>query len=159
MGFLHKSQAPTFPPVHGGTAYNFEEAATSFIEGGAGGAPFRCMRVSTRGVVYMKRVRVMPAEKRSLDTELRDGMNKRSGNKRTSNGMVVVQFMIGKKDILIERSSDDLTVGLHQLRISFCRVLSTWNFVWVAFGKDDRLLGNRSTRTRGRTFAETGIAT
>jgi len=95
--FLHKSEAPTFPPVHGGTAYSFEEAATSFIEDGVGDRPFRCMSVSTRRVVYLKRVRVRPAEKRSLNTEPRDEMSDRSGNKRASNGTVVVRFMIRKK--------------------------------------------------------------
>jgi len=46
MDFLHKFEAPTFPPVHGRAAYNFEAAATSLIEDGAGDEPFRCLRVN-----------------------------------------------------------------------------------------------------------------
>jgi hypothetical protein len=44
--FLHRFEAPTFPPVHGRTAYNFEAVVTSLFEDGAGDEPFKCLRVS-----------------------------------------------------------------------------------------------------------------
>ena len=43
-------------------------------------------------------------------------MSKRSRDKRTSNGTVIVRFMVKKKEILTEGSLDDLTAGPH-LRI------------------------------------------
>ena len=44
--FLHKLEAPTFPPVHGKTAYNFEAVATNLFEDGAGDEPFKYLRAS-----------------------------------------------------------------------------------------------------------------
>jgi len=73
MDFLHKFEAPTFPPVHGRTGYSFEAAATSFIEDGATrDKPFGCLGVSAEEGVYVSERWVGPVEKGSLNTEPQD---------------------------------------------------------------------------------------
>ena len=50
--FLQRFEAPTFPPVHGRTAYNLEAAVTSFPEDGAGDEPFKYLRASAERDVW-----------------------------------------------------------------------------------------------------------
>jgi len=54
--FLHKFEAPAFPPraVHGRTGDSFEAAATNFIEDGASGESFGCLRVRAERGVYVR---------------------------------------------------------------------------------------------------------
>jgi len=74
--------------------------------------------VTAEGGVYVSGGWVGPVERGSLNTEPRDGMSKRSRDKRTSNNTVVVRVMVRKKGILTEGSLDNLTAGPHQFRIS-----------------------------------------
>ena len=92
--FLHKFEAPAFPPVHGRTGCGFEAAATSFIEDGASDEPL----VRAERGVYMSGGWVGPVERGFLNTEPRGGMSKRSRDKRTLNGTVVIRFMVKKMD-------------------------------------------------------------
>ena len=106
---LHRHEAPTFPPVHERTVYGFGAAATSFVG----------RRVDADKGVCVRRRRVRPAERGSLNTEPRDhGVSKRSGNKRTSNGTAVSRFS-ERKEVLIGGSLNGLTTGRHHLQISF----------------------------------------